>query len=122
MQKGERLRKESEFRAVYAQGKTGAVGSVVLRALRNDLERNRYAFVAGRKVGKAVVRNRVKRRLREIARLTPTKQGWDLVFIARAGAGGATYRDLDRSVKGLLRRAHILVDVDALAADGKVEA
>ena len=114
------LRKESEFRAVYAQGKTGAVGSVVLRALRNDLERNRYAFVAGRKVGKAVVRNRVKRRLREIARLTPTKQGWDLVFIARASAGGATYRDLDRSVKGLLRRAHILVD--APAADGKVEA
>ncbi len=122
MEKGKRLRRAAEFSAVYTQGRTWADGLLVLKALPNDLESNRYAFVAGRRVGKAVARNRVKRRLREAARLTPTRQGWDLVFIARRGAGEATYSDLDVSVKTLLRRARVLAAGASGPGDGKVKA
>ena len=94
----------------------------MLKALPNDLEWNRYGFVAGKRVGKAVVRNRVKRLLREVARSTPTKQGWDIVLIARARAASASYHELDAVVKGLLRRAGIMADMNTTETKAKVEA
>ncbi len=62
---------------------------LVLKAAPNGLEGNRYGFSVGRRVGIAVVRNRVKRRLREVARLARVKAGWDMVFIARGAAASA---------------------------------
>ncbi len=106
----ERLRKNSQFTTVYERGKTWAGNLVVLKTMPNGLEFNRYGFVAGKRLGKAVVRNRVKRLLREVTRATPTKSGWDLIFIARSQAAGADYHELEASVTGLLRRARILAD------------
>ena len=83
----------------------------MLKALPNGLEWNRYGIVAGRRVGKAVVRNRVKRLLREVARSTPAKQGWDIILIARARAAGVSYDELDAAVKKLFRRADMLEDL-----------
>jgi len=108
----ERLRKNSQFTAVYERGRTWAGDLVVLKTMPNGLEFNRYGFVAGKRLGKAVVRNRVKRLLREVAKATPTKSGWDLVFIARSQAATANYHELEASVAGLLRRARILADKD----------
>ena len=65
--------------------------------------------MVSRRVGKAVVRNRVKRLLREILRKTPLRPGWDVVFIARAPSSVADYAVLGKSVKNLLFRAGILV-------------
>lgn len=93
----------------------------MLRTLPNGLEWNRYGFVAGKRIGTAVVRNRVKRRLREVARSTPAKQGWDIVLIARARATGASYQELDAAVKGLLRRAQIMADLDAAGRRREME-
>ena len=76
----------------------------------NGLERNRYGFVVGKRVGKAVVRNRVKRLLREVTRSAPTKSGWDMVLIARNPAAAADYYQIGSAVAGLLRRAHVLAD------------
>ena len=81
---------------------------MVLKALPNELDLNRYGFIVSRKVGRAVVRNRVKRRMREVARLTPARPGWDLVFIARTEAASAQYQEIDAAMKGLLRRARLL--------------
>lgn len=108
----ERLRKNSEFAAIYEHGRTWSNALVVLKALPNGLEWNRYGFVTGKRLGKAVVRNRVKRLLREVARGAATKKGWDVVFIARSGAATANYYELGASVAGLLRRARILADQD----------
>jgi ribonuclease P protein component len=105
-----RLKKSSQFSAVYERGKTWAGDLVVLKTMPNGLEFNRYGFVAGKRLGKAVVRNRVKRLLREVARATPTKSGWDLVFIARSQTAMASYHELEASVTGLLRRARILAE------------
>jgi ribonuclease P protein component len=116
----ERLRKNSQFAAVYEHGRTWANEFVVLRTLPNGLEWNRYGFVAGKRIGKAVVRNRVKRLLREAVRAAPTKTGWDVVCIARSQAATANYHELGASVAGLLRRARILADKDR--SEGTTEA
>ena len=59
-----------------------------------------------------MVRNRVKRLLREILRLTQLKPGWDIVFIARLAAGRANHASLEKSVNALLSRAHLLARED----------
>jgi ribonuclease P protein component len=117
----ERLRKNSQFTAVYERGRTSSDGFVVLKTMPNGLEWNRYGFVAGKRLGKAVVRNRVKRLLREVVRATPTKSGWDVVFIARSKAAAANYHELEASVAGLLRRAKILADNDGARGIGGAE-
>ena len=108
MGKDETLRKDSQFAEVRGRGRTWVSDLVVLKALPNGLDRNRYGFVVGKRVGKAVVRNRVKRLLREVVRLTPTDKGWDMVFIARNGAVRADYRQIEAEVTRLLHKARII--------------
>jgi len=116
-----RLRKNSQFAAVYEHGRTWANDFVVLKTLPNGLGWNRYGFVAGKRLGKAVVRNRVKRLLREVTRVTATKTGWDVVFIARSQSATANYHELGASVAGLLRRARILADKDGAKGKGELK-
>lgn len=117
----ERLRKKSEFAAVYEHGRTWSNDLVVLKTLPNRLGWNRYGFVAGKRLGKAVVRNRVKRLLREVVRATAANQGWDVVLIARSQAAEASYHELGASVAGLLRRARILADQDGAKGRGELK-
>jgi ribonuclease P protein component len=77
----------------------------VVRALPNGLDLTRYGFSIGRRVGKAVVRNRIKRRLREILRKAPLYPGWDIIIIARNPAAQADYKSLEKSVAALLVKA-----------------
>ena len=83
-----------------------------MKALPNELTLSRYGFSVGKRVGKAVVRNRVKRLLREILRSTPVKGGWDIIFIARPAAARADYASLEKSVKGLLSQGQLLEGKD----------
>lgn len=108
MRRGQRLRGRRRLAALFSKGQTWSDDLLVLRVLANGLPHNRYAFAAGRRLGKAVVRNRLKRRLREGIRSLGLAQGWDMVIIARAGAAGASFADLRRSLVGLLARARIL--------------
>lgn len=108
MRDEQRLTKDSQFATVVKEGRTWVHSLMLLKTLPNGLEFNRCGFVVSRRVGKAVVRNQVKRRMREVARLTPITPGWDLVFIARSEAAGAQYRDLKAAMIALLRRAHLL--------------
>ncbi len=108
MRKEERLSKRAQFAAVYDQGNSWVNHFLVLRALANGLEHNRYGFVVSKKVGEAATRNRVRRLLREAARMTPTKKGWDVVFIARKPCSVSNYHQLAEALAGLLRRAQLL--------------
>lgn len=81
---------------------------LILRTLPNGRGETRFGFTVASRVGKAVVRNRVRRRLREGARLTPVRGGWDVVFIARPPAAQADYWGLKSAVQELLRRARLL--------------
>ena len=80
----------------------------MLRTLDNGDAEARFGFIATRRIGNAVVRNRLRRRLREILRVAPVKTGWDLVFIVRKRSVDASFQRLERSVNNLLRRSNLL--------------
>jgi ribonuclease P protein component len=105
-----RLRGRKRFDAVFRQGRVWANDLLVLRVLPNGLSHNRYGFVTSKRLGKAVVRNRVRRRLREGVRTLPLRSGWDIVISARAQAAQANFHQLKRAAANLLARAHILDD------------
>ncbi len=109
MKKEEYLTKPEQYALVYDKGNSWVSDLLVMRALANGLTLSRYGFSIGRRVGKAVVRNRVKRLLREILGLAPLQPGWDIIFIARPAAAAADYTSIKKSVKGLLSRARLLV-------------
>jgi ribonuclease P protein component len=103
------LTRKAQFELVYEKGRSWAGKELVIRVLPNGLEFSRFGFAVSRQVGKAVVRNRVKRRLREILRQTPLQPGWDIIFIARAPAAGADFTSLKKSAGSLLFRAGLFV-------------
>lgn len=109
MQKELRLRKAQDFSIVYRLGKSWADEFLVLKALARDVEcGHRFGFTVGKRTGNAAVRNTIKRRLREITRHTPVKNGWDMVLIARGRSKSANYDQLATSVRKLLMQASLL--------------
>ena len=95
------LKKNSDFRRLYAKGKSAVTPCLVLYCRRNRRGENRHGFTVSAKLGHAVQRNRVRRRLREICRLNDPalKQGWDIVVVARSRAVGAPYRKLESAYR-----------------------
>ena len=88
------LKKNSDFRRLYAKGKSAVTPYMVVYTRPNRLGENRLGYTVSVKLGHAVVRNRVRRRLREIYRLNAPqlRQGHDIVIVARSRAVGSEYR------------------------------
>jgi ribonuclease P protein component len=108
MRKELRLRRRRDFDAVFQRGRAWHNELLVLRSLPNALEHNRYGFVTGKRLGGAVIRNRIRRRLRESIRVLPAQPGWDVVVSAKRPAAEANFQELNGSVMDLLARAGIL--------------
>ena len=85
---------------------------MALRSAPNELNWSRYGYAVPKRVGKAVTRNRVRRRLREMLRLLPVQEGYDVVISARPEAAQASFYQLKAELTLLLRRAKLL-DVPA---------
>ena len=106
-----RLRTNAQFRRVRSAGRSWAQPLAVLYALPNAEGVTRVGFTVGKRIGKAVARNRAKRLLREAVRLwlPRIKPGYDLVLIARAPIVGAKFQAVAAAVEQLLRRSRLLV-------------
>jgi ribonuclease P protein component len=110
MEKKHRLRDSEQFQRVKKEGRSWSHPLLVLCVLPNDLDYSRFGFSVSKRVGKAVVRNRVKRLLREAVRLRRAliPPGQDLVFIARSPIKEVDFQEVNRSVEELLRQASLL--------------
>lgn len=117
MKRKYRLRNRVDFQRTRQEGKCWEHRLIVLCALRNSLGYSRFGFASSRRIGKAVTRNRARRRMREIIRLnmSAVEPGWDIVLIARPALSQATYSELTDAIHVLLRRAGLWVtEVDPL--------
>ena len=87
-----------------------ANGHLVLYARKNRTDTNRVGITVGKKLGHAVVRNRVRRRLREVYRLNEDKfqPGWDIVVVARTRAIYAEFAQLTDAYMTAAQKAGIL--------------
>lgn len=97
------------FRRLYStQGQ--ANGLLVLYARKNKTGRNRVGITTGKKLGKAVVRNRIRRRLREVYRLNEEKflPGYDIVIVARSRCICASFDHLTQAYLSAAQKAGIL--------------
>ena len=94
------LKKNYEFQRLYSRGRSAVTPFLVVYARKTKRRENRVGFTVSNKLGKAVVRNRVCRRLREIYRLHEAEfaRGVELVVVARARAVGARYAQLERAM------------------------
>lgn len=107
----ERLRSNQEFQRVYQGGESFVEGLVVLYLLRLPDEPVRQAgFSVSKKLGKAVTRNVVKRRLREAykACLPALPRGYAAVFVARKAAAEAEFPALEKAMRKVLARAGLV--------------
>lgn len=107
----ERLRSNTEFQRVYKGGESFVEGLVVLYLLRLPDEPVRQAgFSVSKKLGNAVIRNRVKRRMRDAYQrcLGELPKGYAAVFVARKAAAEADYESLERAMHKVLARAKLV--------------
>ena len=104
------LRKQSDFSRVYKQGKSRGSRFAVILYRRNGLKYTRTAFVASKKVGNSVERNRSRRLMRAAYRSVETnvKSGYDIIFVARASITGCKETEVEKALKKSLESAGIL--------------
>ena len=78
---------------------------MVVRFVPNGRDHDRFGISTGRRLGGAVGRNRVRRRLREILRHAPndTGHGWDVLLVVRPAAADASFDELRSALERLLR-------------------
>jgi ribonuclease P protein component len=107
----ERLRSEGDFAAVYEAGKSWVMPGAVLYAKPSGTAITRVGFVAGKRLGPAVARNRAKRLLREAFRQVVGRQpmagGFDLVFVARGRLLFQRWDEILDTMATLLSRARV---------------
>ena len=104
------LSRPQDFAALQSDGTLRSHPLLLVRFLRTDLDTTRFGLSTGRKLGGAVVRNRVRRRLREALRvMVPSFQpGWDVLIIARPGMVNADQEALVWALRRLLARGGVL--------------
>lgn len=113
MQHTESLKKNFQFRHVYHRGRSIANRHLVLYFVKNGTQRNQLGISVSKKVGKSVVRSYVTRLIRESYRNMEEeiKTGYDIVVIARVSCAAATYHEVRRSLRHLLKKQQLLLSV-----------
>ena len=104
------LKENYEFRRTYQKGVSAVSPVMVLYCRKNRLGRNRLGLVSSTKLGHAVVRNRCRRRLREVYRLEKPqlKTGYDIILVARSRTATAPWPELQTQFRRLCRKLDLM--------------
>ena len=110
MSKIQGLRSNMEFKRVYSKGKTYWNRNLVLYVKKNELGHNRVGYSITKKVGNSVVRNKIRRRMKEIYRLNfhKLKGDYDIIIIPKKNVVNISYRELESAMLHILQLAGIL--------------
>lgn len=115
MQFSQSLKLNHLFRRLYRRGDSAANRYLVVYCRKNGTQGNRIGLTVSAKLGHAVVRNKLRRRLREIYRLHEHRfrRGYDVVVVARSRAMEANYRQLERAYLTLAGRLGLLLEEES---------
>ena len=104
------VKQNGDFRRIYRRGRSAVAGGVVVYCLKNRQGMSRLGVTVSTKLGHAVVRNRVRRRIREIYRLNRDKMrpGWDVIVVGRGRSAAGPYRKMNEAYLDCLRRLSLL--------------
>ena len=107
------LKNNYDFRRLYSRGKSAGTHRLLIYCRKGRYDTSRIGYTVSPKLGHAVKRNRVKRRLREIYRLNESKfsPGWDLVVVVRKGGFEAGYRELEADFMRLMKKLGVTEEV-----------
>ncbi|MBQ2839772.1 MAG: ribonuclease P protein component [Oscillospiraceae bacterium] len=104
------VKKNKDFRLIYKRGKSSVSPVLALYARKNKKPSNRIGITVSTKVGKAVVRNRVRRRIREAYRINEKSflPGYDIIIVSRVRAAKASFREIEKNLLELSARLGLL--------------
>lgn len=99
------VKKYFDFKKAYDKGKSFGNRNLILYVRRNGLDHSRLGITISKKTGKAVIRNKIRRQIKEIYReFEPNiKVGYDLIFIVRRNVPGISFADLKSAFKHILK-------------------
>ena len=103
------IKKNNEYKSVYRSNNSISDYNLVLFIKKNNYKYNRFGFTAAKKIKKAVNRNIIRRRLKEITRKNEynLKEGYDIVLMARVNAVESNYKSLETSFIKLMKRKNL---------------
>lgn len=115
MKRSVTIKENYEFRRLYSKGKSAVTPSLVIYCRKNGRGCNRLGITASKKLGHAVERNRARRRLRELFRLSQgdMPQGYDVLLVARGKTARAPHRVLQRDYDTARRKLGLVVEQEA---------
>lgn len=104
------LKRRNDFNRLYRRGKNEVGGYIAVYSMKNRIGSNRLGLTVNKSVGKAVVRSRTKRLLRECYRSFEDRlpPGYDFVFVARSRAAGKSLAQLERDLGYVLKKSDLL--------------
>ena len=106
-----RLKKGKDFQCVFNKGKFINSDLISVRFLANKMDTMRVGLIVSKKVSKmAVLRNKIKRMLREIMRpnIIKTKESFDIIITAKSKISKVQSKEVDEVLKGLLKRSNLI--------------
>ena len=107
------LKENYQFRRIYQKGTAAVCSTMVVYCRKNHLPHNRVGITASVKLGHAVVRNRARRRLREVYRLHSHRlcQGYDVILVARSRTATVSWKELNETFLRLCRKLKLLEEM-----------
>ncbi len=106
------IKKNDEYKSIYNKRNSISDYNLVLFICKNRTMYNRYGFTTAKKMKKAVTRNKIRRRLKDIVRKynSNCKKGYDIIIMARLNSKDASYKNLEKSYKKLLKKKNLYLN------------